>query len=86
MDEKFELPDGFYPVSDIPNYFLYITRKYKKLRDNPLIRIYINRIENRTTLETKSKHFLKFSMPQILKLLDAAKNRIAKVKNGEKFP
>ena len=28
-NEKFELPDGSYSVSDIPDYFEYILKKYK---------------------------------------------------------
>ena len=36
--DKPELPDGSYSVSDIQDYFGYITRKYETLTDNALTR------------------------------------------------
>ena len=43
--EEFELPDGSYSVSDIQDYFEYILKKHSESVDNPLIRMYINKIE-----------------------------------------
>ena len=43
-NEEFELPDGSYSVSDIQNYFEYIL---ETVTDNPSIRIFLNKIENR---------------------------------------
>ena len=45
-NEKFELPDWSYSVSDMQDYFEYIIKKYQKVTDNPPIRIYVNKIEN----------------------------------------
>ena len=39
-NNKFELPDGSYCITDIQNYFEYIIKKNEALNDNPLIRIY----------------------------------------------
>ena len=49
--EEFELPDGPYSVSDIQDYFEYILKKHSESVDNPLIRIYVNKIENRITFK-----------------------------------
>ena len=41
-NDKFELPDGSYYVSDIQYYFKYVLEKHGENIDNPLIRIYVN--------------------------------------------
>ena len=46
-NEEFELRDGSYSVSDIQDYFEYILKKHSESFDNPSIRIYVNKIENR---------------------------------------
>ena len=51
--EEFELPDGSYSVSDIQDYFEYILKKHSESVDNPSIRIYVNKIENRITFKIK---------------------------------
>ena len=45
--EEFKLPDGSYSVQDIQDYFEYILKKHSESIDNPSIRIYVNKIENR---------------------------------------
>ena len=44
-NDKFELHDGSYSASDIPDYFDYIIKKHKTMTDNPPMRIYENKIE-----------------------------------------
>ena len=44
-NDKFELPDGSYSISDIQHYFEYISKKHGEKNDNPSIKKY----------ETKSK-------------------------------
>ena len=39
--------------SDIHNFFEYITKKHETLTDNPPIRIYVNKVENRITFKIK---------------------------------
>ena len=51
-NEEFELPDGLYSVSDIQDYFEYIIKEHDTVTDNPSIRIYVNKIENRITFTT----------------------------------
>ena len=58
--EEFELPDGSYSISDIQDYFEYILKKHSESIDNPSIRIYINKTENRITFELKADIILSF--------------------------
>ena len=46
--EEFKSPDGSYSISDIQDYieYIYILEKYGEKTVNPLIKIYINKIEN----------------------------------------
>ena len=45
-NDKFELPDGSYSVSDIQDYFEYIFKKHGENIDNPSVKIYEGNIEN----------------------------------------
>ena len=82
-NEEFELPDGSYSVSDIQDYFEYILKKHSESVDNPSIRIYVNKIENRITFKIKSGYYLEL---EIMKLLGNAENKITRNKNGENVP
>ena len=84
--EEFELPDGSYSVSDIQDYFEYILKKHSESVDNPSIRIYVNKIENRITFKIKSVYYLELLAPGTMKLLGSAENKINKDKNGENVP
>ena len=53
LSDKFELPDGSYSISDIEDYFQHILKKYSENVDNPSIKIYVNKIENRVTFKIK---------------------------------
>ena len=77
-NEKFELPDGSYSVSDIQNYFEYIFKKHSENVDNPSIRIYINKIENRITFKIKSGYYLELLTPETMKLLESTESKITK--------
>ena len=68
-DDKCELFDGSYSVSDIQGYFnskviiiekheLLLYHKTKTLTYNPPIRIYENKTENRITFEIKTGYFI----------------------------
>ena len=54
-NDKFELPDGSCSVSDIQDYFDYITKNQEPMTDNSQIRIYVNKIENRIISVTKKR-------------------------------
>ena len=82
MEQKCELPDESYYVSDIQDYFVSIIKKPIAVADNPLIRIYINKIENRISFKIKTGYFFELLTPQTIKLLGSAKGEITKNENG----
>ena len=84
--EEFELPDGSYSISDIQDYFEYILKKHSESVDNPSIRIYVNRIENRITFKIKSGYYLELLTPETVKLLGSTEIKITENKKGENVP
>ena len=82
-NEEFELPDGSHSISDIQDYFEYILKKHSESVDNPPIRIYVNRIENRIMFKITSGYYLELLTPETMKLLGSAESKITKDKNGE---
>ena len=54
-NDKFELPDGSYSVSDIQDYFeyIFILKKHGENTDKPSVQTYVNKIENRVTFKIK---------------------------------
>ena len=82
-NDKFELPDGSYSISDIQVYFEYILKKHGENIDNPSVRIYVNKIENRITFKIKNGYYLELLTPKTMKLLGSAENKITKEKNGQ---
>ena len=81
--EEFELSYGSYSVSDIQNYFEYILKTHSESVDNPSIRMYINRIENRITFKIKNGYYLELLTPETMKLLGSTESKITKDKKGE---
>ena len=82
-NEEFQLPDGSYSISDIQDYFKYVLKKHSENVDNPPIRIYVNRIENRITFNIKSGYYLELLRPETMKLLGSAESKITRDKIGE---
>ena len=85
-NDKFELPDGSYSVSNIQDYFEYILKKHGENIDNPSVNIYVNKIENRIRFKTKNGYSLELLTTEIIKLLGSTKNKITKDQNGESVP
>ena len=82
-NDKFELPDGSYSISDIQDYFEYILKKHGENIDKPSVKIYINKVENIITFKIKNRYNLELLIPDTMKLLGSTENRITKDKNGE---
>ena len=76
-------PDGSYLISDIQDYFEYILTKHGENIDNPSIRIYMNKIENRITFKIKTRYYLELLTPEAMKLIGSTENKINKDKNGK---
>ena len=85
-NDKFELPDGSYSVSDIQDYFEYILKNNGENNDKASIHIYVNKIKNRVTFKIKDAYSLELLTPETMKLLESTKNKITKNKNGENVP
>ena len=85
-NDEFELPDGSYSVSDIQDYFKYISKKHGENTNKPSVQIYVNKIENRITFKSKDGYALERLTPQTTKLLGSTKNEITEDKNGENAP
>ena len=69
-------------VSDIHDYFEYII-KNGLFTDNPPIRIYVNKIENRIIFKIKTGFYLELLTSETMKFLGNTKNKITKDENGE---
>ena len=86
MNDKFCLSDVSYFVSDIQDCFEYISKKHKTLTDNPPIRIYIDKIENKITFKIKVGYYLEPLTPETMKLTGSSENKITKDKISENVP
>ena len=84
-DDKFELHDGSYSVSNIQDYFEYILEKHVEDIDEPSVQMYANEIENRITFKIKNGYNLELLTPET-KLLGSTKNKITEDKNRENVP
>ena len=83
-NDKFELPDGLYSVSDIQDYFEFILEKHGENIDQPSVQMYVNKIENRITFKIKKGYNLELLTPETMKLLGSTENKI-KTKSVEMF-
>ena len=74
-NDKFELPDGSYSVSNIQDYFEYILKKHGENTDKPSVQIYVNKIENRVTFKIKDGYSLELLTPETMKLLRSTETK-----------
>ena len=68
-NDKFELPDGSYCVSDSQDYFEYILEKHGKDIDKPSVQIYVNKIENEVTFKIINGYSLELITSETMQLL-----------------
>ena len=85
-NDKFDLPNGSYSISDIQDYFEYVIKKQETTEVNPPIQIYPNKIKNRIVFKIKSGYKLELLSPETMKLLSCSKNDVDKDKDGEDIP
>ena len=86
-NETFDLPDGFYSISDIQDYFEFIIIKnHETLTDNLPIKIYPNKIKNRVVFEIKTGYKLELLTPETMNLLGSTNKVVDKDKNSENVP
>ena len=56
------------------------------MKNNPSIKIYVNKKQNRIMFKVKKGHYLVILTPETMKLLGSTESKIAKYKNGENVP
>ena len=71
----FELPDGSYSVSDIQGCFEYIFKTHGENIDNPSVKIYVNKIENRIKFKIKNRYNLELLTSETMNLLGSTKKK-----------
>ena len=56
------------------------------MRYYPLGSVYVNKTENRITINIKTVYDLQLETPETMKLVGSTKNKIIRNKNGENVP
>ena len=82
-NDEFNLPDGYYSVSDIQDHFEYIIKKHETIADNPPVQIYVNKIKGRIVFKIKKGYKLELLTKKTMQLLGSSKKDIDKNKDGE---
>ena len=70
----------------ISKIILSILKKHSENVDNPSIRKYVNKIENRITFKIKNGYYLELLTPETMKLVGSTESKITRDKNGENVP
>ena len=70
------MPDEWYSVANIQDYFEYILKKQGENIDNPSVKIYVNKIENRITFRIKNGYSLELLTAETMKLFGSTENKI----------
>ena len=65
-NDEFDLSDGSYSISDIQEYFLYITKKDETITNNPQIQIYTNKIKNHIVFKIQTGY--KWELLSLIKI------------------
>ena len=65
---------------------IFILKKHGENIDNPSVKIYINKNENRITFRIKNGYSLELLTPETRKLLGSTENKITKYKNCKNVP
>ena len=85
-NDKFDLPDGSYSVSDIQDYFEYTIKKHETIADNPLVQIYVNKIKNGIVFKIKTSYKLELLSKETMQLLGSSKKDVDKNEDGDNVP
>ena len=72
-NEKSQLLERSYYISDLEDYFKYVIEKHETVTDNPPIRTYVNKIENKIEFKIKRGCYLELLTSDTMKLLGALK-------------
>ena len=79
-NDTFDLPDVFYFIADIQDYFEFTFKKYEALTENRPVQIYPNKIKNRIMFKIKTGYKLELLSLKTMKLLGSTKKMLIKIK------
>ena len=82
-NDKSDLPNGLYSISDIQDCFEYIIKKYETMADNHPVQIYVNKVKNTIIFKIKAGYKIELLSPETMKLLGKSKKDVDKDKNGD---
>ena len=82
-NDEFDLPDGSYYISDIPDCFEYIIKMHETIAHSSLIKIYINKIKNRVLFTIKTGYKSELLSSGTMKLLGSIEKDVDRDRNGE---
>ena len=85
-NETFDLPDGWYNISEIQDYIEYVIKKHETIGKNAPTLIYANTINNRIIFKIKSGYKLELLSKETMKLLGITKDTTDADKNSENVP
>ena len=88
---KYQLQHGMINLNYQMGHILYqifkiilsLFQKNNEKIDDPSIRLYVNKIENRITFKIKTGYYFELLTPETMKLLGITENEITKDKNGQ---
>ena len=79
-NDTFDLPDVFYFIADIQDYFEFTFKKCEALTENRPVQIYPNKIKNRIMFKIKTGYKLELLSLKTMKLLGSTKKMLIKIK------
>ena len=85
-NDTFDLPDGFYSIADIQDYFEFIIKKHETSTENSPVQIYPNKIKNRIFFKIKTGYKLELLSSEKGALLGSTKKDVDQDKDGEDVP
>ena len=85
-NDKSDLPDGSYSISDISRLLWIYHKKDETLTENPPVQIYVNKIKNEFVFKIKAGYKLELLTPETMTLLGSTKKDVDKDKDGENVP
>ena len=53
-------------MSDVQDYFEHILKKHGENTNSPLVKIYVNKIENRITFKIKAGYYIELLTPETM--------------------
>ena len=72
-NDEFDFPNESYSISIIQDYFEYIIRKHETITSNPPVKIYVNKIKNRTVFKINIGYKFEILSPETIRLLGSTK-------------